>query len=76
MRTAKNHLAIKVNMLTTSNTKHRIFPEESKASTTELSTDLAVRRWRWKRKRRFDILVVEPSDSALTLNKLYRLNGV
>jgi hypothetical protein len=53
------------------------FPEESKVSTTELSTDLATRRWRWKRKRRIDIeLLVEPSDSALTINKSHRLNGV
>ena len=77
MKTAKNHLVNKVNTSTTSNTKLRIFPEESKVSTTELSMDLATRRWRWKLKRRIDIeFLVEPSDNALTLNKSHRLNGV
>ena len=76
MKTKNNHLVNKVNTSTTSNTKLRIFPVESKVSTTELSTDLATRRWRWKQKCRIDIeLLVEPSDSALTINKSHRLNG-
>ena len=77
MKTTKTNLVNKVNTSTTSNTKLRTCPEESKVSTMELSMDLATRRWRWKRKRRIDIeLLVEPSDSALTINKSLRLNGV